>query len=40
LEQAADETRLPRARFPTETPFTLDEVCDKAWFPPEIAERL
>ena len=40
MEQAADEARLPRARFPSEVPFTLEEVCDKEWFPPEIADRL
>ena len=40
LEQAADETRLPLSRFSPEPPFTFDEVCDKTWFPPDIADHL
>lgn len=40
LKQAADETRLPRHRFPANPPFTLENVCDPDWFPPEIADRL
>ena len=40
LKQAADETRLPRTRFPAEPPFTLEQMLDPDWFPPEIADRL
>ena len=40
LKQAADETRLPRTRFPVEPPFTIEDVFDSEWFPPEIADHL
>ncbi len=33
IREAAAETRLPRTTFPTECPYTLDQIMDEAYLP-------